>query len=61
MRILEKINFLILLVISISFQAEAQFIKNLNQAVYQGMENTVEKKVEQEVEKMIIRNQLKSS
>jgi hypothetical protein len=45
MRILEKINFLILLVISISFQAEAQFIKNL----------------EQEVEKMIIRNQLKSS
>ena len=44
MRILVKLYFFILLVISISFLAEAQFIKNLKQAAYRGMENNVEKK-----------------
>ena len=59
MRILVKLIFLSFLLISISFLAEAQFIKNLKQAAYRGMENTRrKKKVEQEVEKMIGRHQL---
>jgi hypothetical protein len=55
MKILAKISFLILLILSASIKAEAQFIKKLKQAASQGMENAVEKKVEQEAERMMMR------
>ena len=55
MKNLGRKGILLFLILLITFQTEAQFIKKLKQAASQGMENAIEKKVEEEAQKMMAR------
>lgn len=51
---MKKINTLILLLLfSLTFEAEAQFIKKIQKAAERGAQNAIEKRAEKEAEKMV--------